>query len=154
MGKAGGKEEDEEDEEGEEEAQSSGQGPSGSGPTPYQQALAQCNDLACLTAAAAAERVPGQYRFPHFYIVGWQARPEAVACWTACGSGCCWGLGVTTINKCHGGSMPRANKSVAHSRSKIPCPRPAVPQKCATTSLYHHLKDHPTVLASKDKVRG
>ena len=42
------------------------------GPSPYHQALASCRDLACLTAAGKLERYPGQFRFPHFFIVGWQ----------------------------------------------------------------------------------
>ncbi|KAL4418907.1 hypothetical protein ABPG77_004060 [Micractinium sp. CCAP 211/92] len=46
--------------------------PQGSGPSPYQQALSQCEDLQCLAAAAQQERHPGQFLFPHFFIVGWQ----------------------------------------------------------------------------------
>lgn len=48
--------------------------PQGSGPSPYQQALSQCEDLQCLAAAAQQERHPGQFLFPHFFIVGWQVR--------------------------------------------------------------------------------
>lgn len=42
------------------------------GPSPYQQALSQCEDLQCLAVAAQQERHPGQFLFPHFFIVGWQ----------------------------------------------------------------------------------
>lgn len=58
--------------------------PQGSGPSPYQQALSRCEDLQCLAAATQQERHPGQFLFPHFFIVGWQAsrgdmRPVAFA---------------------------------------------------------------------------
>lgn len=64
-------------------------------PSPYQQALSECQDLACVTAAIQHERYPGQFRFPHFFIVGWQ--------------------------------------------------------KCATTSLFFHLRAHPQARLSQQK---
>ncbi|KAL4430049.1 hypothetical protein ABPG77_004419 [Micractinium sp. CCAP 211/92] len=64
--------------------------------SPYQQALEKCESLACLREAALTrERHPGQFRFPHFFIIGWQ--------------------------------------------------------KCATTSLFHHLVLHPSVQCPSEK---
>lgn len=69
-----------------------------SAPSPYQLALQGCSDLLCLQRASALDRHPGQFMFPHFFIVGWQ--------------------------------------------------------KCATTSLFFHLSQHPAVLQSSQKVSG
>lgn len=41
-------------------------------PSPYEVAVAQCRDLACLTAAGKLPMSPGQFRFPSFFVVGWQ----------------------------------------------------------------------------------
>lgn len=41
-------------------------------PSPYQQAVAKCQDIPCLTDAGRLPMHPGQFRFPHFFIVGWQ----------------------------------------------------------------------------------
>jgi flagellar motor protein MotB len=40
--------------------------------SPYHQAVAGCRDLACLGRAAKLPRHAGQFRFPHFLILGWQ----------------------------------------------------------------------------------
>ncbi|KAL4443999.1 hypothetical protein ABPG75_011736 [Micractinium tetrahymenae] len=64
--------------------------------SPYHTALQKCESLACLREAALTqERHPGQFRFPHFFIIGWQ--------------------------------------------------------KCATTSLFHHLVLHPRVQCPSEK---
>lgn len=55
------------------------------GPSPYQQALSQCEDLQCLAVAAQQERHPGQFLFPHFFIVGWQASRAGVGSNTPAG---------------------------------------------------------------------
>ncbi|PSC69269.1 snurportin-1 [Micractinium conductrix] len=66
------------------------------GLSPYEAALAGCQDVPCLSRTGRQEqRWPGQFRFPALMIVGWQ--------------------------------------------------------KCATTSLFHHLERHPQVLPPRDK---
>ena len=36
-------------------------------------------------------------------------------------------------------------------RLSLPCPAPHAPQKCATTSLFHNLKDHPSIIIPVEK---
>ncbi|PSC67215.1 hypothetical protein C2E20_9098 [Micractinium conductrix] len=61
--------------------------------SPYLQAVAQCHNITCLSQAARQRRDPGQFLFPHFFVVGWQkaattslffhlrTHPQLVAAW-------------------------------------------------------------------------
>lgn len=130
---------------------------SSSAKSPYLQALEGCQDLECLTRAEAeAPRQPGQYRFPHFYIVGWQVRGLACCCSLTHGRAAL--PGGTCRSAMWAAAGPSRPSCPAASSCTPPLPAaPAAPlnepQKCATTSLYHHLKEHPQVLRSVDKVR-
>ena len=129
------------------------------GPSPYQQALASCRDLACLTAAGKLERYPGQFRFPHFFIIGWQVGGWVGAAGREGGRAGGRPAGLVLQALLGGAFRPPAaevsSRIACTPASFLACCLPPSPlQKCATTSLYFHLRHHPQMRAAYDKVRA
>lgn len=136
--------------------------------SPYQLALENCQTLACLKEAAKQKRYRGQFLFPHFLIIGWQASWRGVGREGPCGGRAegasaprAKALRLTGREHAEACSALRCDPACLHSRSppsplnvhmhtRTNCPNG--PQKCATTSLFHHLKDHPAVLTPSEKV--
>ena len=89
---------DEEGAEGEEEEEEAGRT---SAPSPYQLAVEDCADLACLSKAGRLGMHPGQFRFPSFFIVGWQARREPAAAGRRRAAGAHRGAGSPSLPPVH-----------------------------------------------------
>ena len=92
----------------------------GTAPSPYAAAVEQCRDLACLTAAGALPMHEGQFRFPHFFIVGWQARSAA--------AGGRWGTPAPGLRG-HGRSLAKS----LSIHFKTNCRRSARRRRCLAT---------------------
>lgn len=110
--------------------------------SPYHQALQKCDSLACLKEAALTkERHPGQFRFPHFFVIGWQVgrRPAIVACagWRQalcvcrCTHGVPWRHDLDPWHSCMPWGFMRMRTSTSHPGlrgSRFPSlPLPALP---------------------------
>ncbi|EFN56555.1 hypothetical protein CHLNCDRAFT_57487 [Chlorella variabilis] len=102
--------------------------------SPYQRALEQCKTLECVKQAARKKRFRGQFLFPHFFIIGWQAGLPLLA--APCAAACTASLFCLPVASGPWAPWPSASLCLP---------------KSATTSLFHHLILHPRIKCPSEK---